>query len=194
MNNNMKSGLMLAVNPNFEREKNDFYATDPNALKIALPLLREIGLDTNLWECSCGEGHLSKVLLENGYNVKSTDLIYRGFGVGNEDFLKHEEKWDGDIITNPPFKYAEDFIKKSMELLNEGHKAIFFLKIQFLESRRRKNLFKEFPPKFVIVNSERQKCAKNGEFHKYCKNANTQCWCWYVFEKGFKGNPQIMWI
>lgn len=190
----MKSSLMLAVNPNFEREKNDFYATDPKALEIAIDTLKSIGLDKNIWECSCGQGHLAKVLNTYNYNVKATDLIARGFGQGNIDFLKCDEPWEGDILTNPPFKFAENFIEKSMELLTEGHKAIFFLKIQFLESRRRKELFKKYPPKYVIVNSERQKCAKDGEFEKYCKNANTQCWCWFVFEKGFNDYPKIMWI
>lgn len=31
----MKSALMLGVNPNFDREPNDFYATDPKAIEIA---------------------------------------------------------------------------------------------------------------------------------------------------------------
>ena len=38
----MKSALMLGVNPNAEREKNDFYATNPHALEIAMPILKNI--------------------------------------------------------------------------------------------------------------------------------------------------------
>lgn len=75
----MKSALMLGVNPNAIREKNDFYATNPHALEIALPILKDI-LHKNVWECACGQGHLAKVLEENGYSVKSTDLIDRGYG------------------------------------------------------------------------------------------------------------------
>lgn len=41
-----------------------------------------ITLHKNVWECSCGQGHLSEVLNKNGYNVKSTDLIDRGYGIG----------------------------------------------------------------------------------------------------------------
>lgn len=40
-----------------------------------------------VWECACGEGHLSKVLKNRGYEVLSTDLIDRGYGIGNIDFL-----------------------------------------------------------------------------------------------------------
>ena len=35
----MKSGLMLGVNPNAERQKEDFYATHPNALKVFLTMI-----------------------------------------------------------------------------------------------------------------------------------------------------------
>ena len=75
-----------------EREKNDFYATDPESLKIFLEALKRdnIKLHKYIWECACGKGHLSKVLEDKGYNVLSTDLIDRGYGQTGEkyDFLK----------------------------------------------------------------------------------------------------------
>lgn len=45
-----------------EREKDDFYATDPHALEIFLDKLKEdnIELHHSIWECACVEGHLSK--------------------------------------------------------------------------------------------------------------------------------------
>ena len=186
----MKSALMLGVNPNAEREKNDFYATNPHALEIVMPMFKDI-LHNNVWECACGQGHLSNVLKNNGYNVKSSDLIDRGYGeVVN--FLQCNERFDGDILTNPPFKLAEQFVKKSFELINDGNYAIFFLKVQFLESKTRKELFKNYPLKYLIVNSERQQCAKDADF-KHLK-ATTQCYCWYVFQKGYTGEPIIKWI
>lgn len=62
-----------------ERQKDDFYATDPKALELLLP---NESLAPNVWECACGMGHLSKVLEAHNYNVTSTDLIYRGYGRG----------------------------------------------------------------------------------------------------------------
>jgi len=38
----MKSGLMLGVNPNAKREENDFYATNPTALKLFLENYKEL--------------------------------------------------------------------------------------------------------------------------------------------------------
>ena len=127
-----------------EREKNDFYATDPIAIKL---LLEKETFNKDIWECACGAGHLSEPLKENGYNVLSTDLIDRGYGDGCIDFLKYDGKWNGDIITNPPYKYAKEFVQKALDIIPTGNKVAMFLKLTFLESYGRKELFDNDPPK-----------------------------------------------
>lgn len=111
----MKSALMLGVNPNFEREANDFYATDPKAIETAMPIFKELGLYKDVWECACGKGHITRVLTDAGYNVYSSDKVNRGFG-DVLDFLKCETPFNGDILTNPPFRFAVDFVKKVFSL------------------------------------------------------------------------------
>ena len=145
-----------------------------------------------------GGGHISKVLEKAGYKVISTDLVYRGYG--NEkplDFLKEKiENFDGDIITNPPYKYAKEFVEKAIESVKENHKVAMFLKLTFLESKSRKKLFEKYPPKIIYVSSSRLQCAKNGDFEKY-KTAGVGtavAYAWFVWEKGFNGNPIIKWI
>lgn len=187
----MKAALMLGVNPNAEREENDFYATNPKAIEVALPHLEKLGLSKNVWECACGEGHIAEVLKTNGYDVYSSDLINRGYG-DVKDFLSCDTYFDGDIVTNPPFKLASEFVKHGMSLISNGNKVCLFLKIQFLESKERKALFEQYPLKKLLVYSERQQCSKNAEFDKY--KATTQCYAWYVFEKGYNGDPTIGWI
>ena len=51
-----------------DRETNDYYATNPESLEIFLKRLEKdnIKLNKNIWECACGEGHLSKVLDRGG--------------------------------------------------------------------------------------------------------------------------------
>jgi hypothetical protein len=189
----MKSGLMLGVNPNTKREENDFYATNPQALNLFLNKLKEdrIELSQTIWECACGEGHLSKALLEKGYYVRSSDKIDRGYG-DVEDFLKVKDRWHSDILTNPPFKLAEQFVEKGMELLESNNKLILFLKIQFLESLSRYKLFKKYPLKYLYIHSSRQQCCKDANFEKY--TATTQCYCWFIWEKGYSGDTIIRWI
>jgi hypothetical protein len=185
---------MLGVNPNAIRQENDFYATEPKALELFIKQLNIDGLEINqdVLEPSCGQGHLSEVLKQHGHIVISTDLVDRGYGVGNVDFLKMNFETQGDILTNPPFKLAEKFVEKGMEVLKNGNRLYFFLKIQFLEGQKRKELFKKYPPKYVYCHSSRQLCAKDGEFEKY--TATTQFYAWYVWEKGYTGETLLRWI
>jgi hypothetical protein len=175
-----------------ERETNDFYATDPYTLEIFLDKLKQdnIKLHNNIWECACGEGHLSKVL-EKNYNVLSTDLVDRGYGT-RADFLKAPVGWNGDILTNPPYKYAKEFVEKALEIIPIGKYAIFLLKIQFLEGQDRLKMFKQYPPKYVYVNSKRQTCYINGDMTK--KMSSASCYCWFIWEKGFRGEPTVRWL
>lgn len=178
-----------------EREVNDYYATDPHALELFLEAIKRdnFKLCKRIWECACGQGHLSKILIDKGYLVKSTDLIDRGYGEGRINFLEQRGEWNGDILTNPPYKYAKEFVEKALELLEQGNHCVMFLKVQFLEGQSRRELFEHCPPKYVYVHSKRANCAKNGNFDKY-GNSNAICYCWYIWEKGFKGESIIRWI
>ena len=150
-----------------------------------------IDLHSKIWECACGEGHLSKVL-EQSYTVISSDLIDRGYGTTGIDFLKVNKEWNGDILTNPPYKYAKEFVEKGLELVTVGKYVIMLLKIQFLEGKERFKLFKKYPPKFVYVNSTRQTCYINGDMSK--KMSSASCYCWFIWQKGWYGETKIKWI
>ena len=165
-----------------EREQNDYYATEPKAVEL---LLEQEDFAPYIWEPACGEGHISEVLQEHGYDVHSTDLIDRGYGKGNVDFLKSEESnVNMDIITNPPYKYAKEFVEKALDTVAMGHKVAMFLKIQFLEGQARRQLFEKYPPQTVYVSSGRLRCAMGGDFEKYAKS-NAICYAWFVWRKGY---------
>lgn len=174
------------------REEHDYYATDPRALELLLDIET---FSESVWECACGEGHLSKVLEERGYNVTSTDLIGRGYGTGGVDFLDSTASFDGDIITNPPYKYAAEFVRKAIETITPGHRVAMFLKLQFLEGKARKALFNTYPPKVIYVATGRINCCKNGDFSdEQRKNNSAQAYAWFIWEKGFTGEPTVRWF
>ena len=140
-------------------------------------------------------GYISEVLKKHRYEVISTDLIDRGYGEGNKDFFEFKSPVDVDIITNPPYKIAKEFVEHSLKIITEGHKVAMFLKLTFLESKKRRELFEKYPPKVIYVSSSRLQCAKNGDFETYKKGTGTAiAYAWYVWEKGFKGDPIIKWI
>ncbi len=180
-----------------DREKDDFYATDPNALEIFLEKLKQdnIELHKEIWECACGQGHLSEVLKKHNYDVYSTDKVDRGYGDEQIDFLKEkyfDDDLKADILTNPPYKYAKEFAEKALKIQSPGYYTIMLLKIQFLEGQARRELFKKYPPKYVYVNSARQICYINGDMSK--KMSSATCYCWYIWEKGWKGETTVRWI
>ena len=147
-----------------EREVDDYYATDP----IAIDKLLEVEKPHRfIWECACGGGHLSERLTERGYDVFNSDIKNRGYAKQHLvlDFLKQEDKlfaFEHDILTNPPYKYATEFVLKALELLHEGCKCYMFLKLTFLEGKRRYiELFKDPPPqrlRLFRARPLRQKC------------------------------------
>ncbi len=171
------------------RESNDYYATDPIAGRLLLKVEPDL---SNIWECACGAGHLAKVFVEAGKLYKATDLIDRGYGTV-EDFLSNDESYhNGDIVTNPPYKYAQEFVEHALSKVDNGRKVCMFLKVLFLESQSRKKLFTVYPPKTIYISSSRINCAKNGDFKTY--NSSAIAYAWFVWVKGYKGETVIKWI
>lgn len=124
-----------------EREANDYYATEPKATRLLLEVER---FDKWILEPACGEGHMSEPIKEAGYNVFSFDKVDRGYGL-TKDFFDYPS-WSGDIITNPPYKYAKEFVEHSLKIIETGHKVAMFLKLTFLEGQARRKLFDVAPP------------------------------------------------
>ena len=172
-----------------DRQTEDYYATEPKAAELLLDIMPELN---NIWECACGEGHLAKVFDNVSRLNKATDLIDRGYGTA-EDFLQCNERYhNGDIVTNPPYKYAKEFVEKALYLVDESRYVCMFLKVLFLESQSRKELFTKFPPKVIYVSSSRINCAKNGDFDTYTSSA--VAYAWFVWQKGYTGESVVKWI
>ena len=126
-----------------DRQREDYYATEPKATEWLCKLERFEG---RILEPSCGEGHMSRVLEAAGYDVVSRDLVDRCYGEV-ADFLAIDNlEWDGNIVTNPPYKYAQEFVEKALSIIPKGKKVAMFLKLTFLEGKARRTLFRSTPP------------------------------------------------
>lgn len=99
------------------------------------------------------------------------------------------------IIGNPPYKLAEEFVRKSLEMLVNDGELIFLLRLDFLASRKRATgLFKEFRPHSVWVCSDRPSFTGNGKTNameyaifkwvkgKYFTTTNINFWPWKDWE------------
>lgn len=173
-----------------ERQEDDYYATEPKAVELLLELEK---FKPCIWECACGGGNMSKVLTDNGYVVWNTDIVDRGCpDVEILDFLKTVTNPGFDIVTNPPYKFAKEFVEHALDISADGTKVAMFLKLTFLEGKARKELFGKNPPKTVWVSSSRLKCARNGEFEGI--KGTAVAYAWYVWVKGYKGDTVVKWF
>jgi hypothetical protein len=167
------------------RPANDFYPTPPEAVEA---LLNVENFSGNIWEPACGDGAICEVLKAHGYTTIATDLVDRGYGIAPHDFLTSELTSD-NIITNPPFTLAEEFVTRS--LTKTSKKVVMLCKLQFLEGAKRKIMFESTPLKNVWVFSKRLSMTRNGE---KMPNSGMIAFAWLVWEHGYKGKPMIGWI
>lgn len=181
-----------------ERESNDFYATD----SVVIDRLKaKFDIPHNVWESCCGRGDLSERLKDFGHFVYSSDLINRGYGDETKDFFAFKTAPsvlgnDFCILTNPPYKFACEIVKHSLNLLPNNCYSIMFLKTTFLEGKKRYDeLFSKTPPKYVFQFVNRIFCAKNGDFDKArTVGGSAVSYCFIVWEKGYVGPTVIDWI
>lgn len=171
-------------------QPNEYYATHPT---VTLDLLRVESFHHTILEPACGGGFISKPLMDNGYDVLSTDIIDRGFGNGGIDFLLYEfEVGVYDIVTNPPYSLFIPFLEKAIGICR--NKVAMLLPLSFITTKQRSKLYKTYPPHTIYVYEDRICIAKNGEFEKYSSVINPQQYAWFIWHKGFNGNPTIKWI
>lgn len=131
-----------------ERPREDYYATHPDMVRDLLnagaPLRKRV------WEPACGAGHIVNVLRERGHEVYATDIVDRGC----PDFLQWDFLWefesnpagDVDIITNPPYATALEFVERALTYVKDGANVWMLLRLQFLEGKARRRLFDVAPP------------------------------------------------
>jgi hypothetical protein len=185
------------------RENNDFYPTPVELCEASLNLLPEDLQPYNVLDPGSGTGNWGKAFV----NVfENANIIYFIDGVeltdtpinpvyarwfNNQDFLNFEGynlKYDL-IMGNPPYKFAEEFVRKSLNLLDEGGCILFLLRLSFLESMKRgRGLFKEFPPKEVHV------CMRRPNFYPEHKGTGDTAYAIYIWQKDYKGETLLKWL
>jgi hypothetical protein len=119
----------------------DLYETPPEA---TLALLRAEKLPRFIWEPCCGKGAIVNILRAAGHDVIATDLVDYGVpitppGYYRRDFLMERAAPAGceAIVTNPPFKLAEEFVEHALQLVPQ---VCMLLRLAFLESERRRGI------------------------------------------------------
>lgn len=185
MNSVKRAQSIVGTNNDGGRPENDFYPTPPVG---TLALLKSETFSGDVWEPACGDGSMSKVLESAGYSVISTDLEPRGYGVQG-DFFFYASLLAPNIVTNPPFRLAQEFADRALTLGCE--KLAMLCKLAFLEGQERGAWFPRTPLKNVYVFSERLMMTRNGEPQT---GSGMIAFAWFVWERGYSGKPMIGWV
>lgn len=173
----------------------DFYETDPRAIEALIDNVKDIY--HNVLEPAAGLGAIVEPLRKAGHKVYTTDIKqYPGYELDQTinfyDLTREQIPFEHfDIVTNPPYCEALKFLEHALNILKEGERCYMFLRLQFLEGLERGKFFKTNPPRFVYVFSRRVSCKKAG---LQDKPSGAVAFAWFIFEKGYKGEPAIRWL
>ncbi|MDB4198103.1 hypothetical protein N9777_07530 [Ascidiaceihabitans sp.] len=175
------------------KESLDNFPTPPWATRALLEKVLN-HIDFSQFSClepACGAGHMSKVLDKYFKTVSSSDLHNYGYGhqvdFNGEFYSVGSYDW---VITNPPFKHAENFVSKALTIARDG--VAVLVRAGFLESiGRYSRLFNIQPPSYVAQFSERVPIVK-GRLDIRATTATGYVWC--VWEKKFTSETRLKWI
>lgn len=172
----------------------DDFPTPPWATRALLEHVIDPNEDLTTQSClepACGAGHMSRVLKEYFGEVRSSDAFPYGFS-DIRDFLTYPYETNAVdwVITNPPFRLAEEFIVRSMTVARRG--VAMLTRTVFLESSGRyRNLFSKTPPSKFAQFVERVPMVK-GRLDRKATTATG--YAWLVWEKKPNEYPRLMWI
>lgn len=179
---------MVGVRKNSKRS-DDFHPSPPLA---GTKLIEAEPFDGGIWECACGDGALSRVFEAAGHKVVSTDLVNRGFGQGRIDFLMERTLLAPNVVTNPPFKLAKEFVLHALDI--GAVKVAMLLRIHFLETPKRVAMFRSTPFRGVLVFADRLPMMHGEGYDGVKLDKGLICFAWFLWERGYAGAPTIGWI
>jgi hypothetical protein len=156
---------------------------------VIMPIVGPVS-DRSCWEPACNRGHMVAPLKEFFGTVIASDVHDYGRGHVIRDFLFPGDIRNVDwIVSNPPFRLAQQFIERSSEIARHGFAMI--VRIAFLEGvGRYRDLFSKNPPSIIAQFTERVVMVK-GRLEP--KGSTATAYCWLVWIDG-EPETQFRWI
>lgn len=190
----MTGGLLTGnARAALSERRNDLYETPPAAIRALLKVER---LPMRIWEPCCGPGAIVRELRAAGHLVFASDLVdYQSpdQDIAQWDFLfEREAPVIGDrpaeaIVTNPPFKNAEAFVERALELCP---KVVMLFRLAFLESERRRGILDGGLLARVHVFRKRLPMMHRHDWDGPKVNSG-MAFAWFVWDKDHTGPTEL---
>jgi len=146
------------------------------------------------WEPACGQGHMARPLAEYFDGVTASDCHAYGFGEVHDFLMPGSIPWRRPdwIITNPPFRLAEQFALRALGIARVG--VAMLCRTTFIEGiDRYRKLFAPRPPAIFAPFVERVPMVK-GRVDDKASSATS--YSWFVWDTSGQRHrpPEIVWI
>jgi hypothetical protein len=182
--------MLITSQHSFEERGNDAYWTPPEATRALLQLE---DLPKHVIDPACGTGAILDVLSPHGHIVYGQDIVDYGWpGTVLQDYLTDD--WgsrDHAIVTNPPFKLANQFIRKALADGVRYH--AWLLRMNFVESLGRLPMFRGNPPARVHISSRRLPMMHRHGWTGKKAGSNT-CHAWFIWDQDSSDRGQMFWF
>lgn len=171
----------------------DDFPTPPWAGRALCEHVIAVDPQDSLWEPAANRGFLLRGLASYFRTAHGSDVHDYGAGFRVADFLFPGPVPVADwIITNPPFRLAEQFARRGLEVAGKG--VALLTRTSFLEgAQRHRELFSVQPPLIVAQFVERVPMVK-GRHDPAASTATSYCWIVWARDRK-RGEPtQFVWI
>ena len=171
----------------------DLYETPAVAVKA---LLSVEPVPSSVWEPACGPGAIVRELRATGRNVIATDLVDYDCDESEcrRDFLLENKPEAMCIVTNPPFKLAEEFVAKAIDLCPEVY---MLMRVAFLEGLRwEKKQFRDHLARVWVFAPRLPMMHRHGWSGPVNSNSG-MAFGWFVFRRNWSamgGKPTVDWL
>ena len=173
----------------YERAADDYYVEPRWAVEAMLDAVGPI--NGWIWDPACGGGTIPSACASRGIRAIGTDIVQRAPGFGRFDFLEETQLRAPTIISNPPFRLAEAFVRHALEL--RARRVVLLCCLAFLEGRERyRELFEQSPPAEVLVHCRRVSMPPGGT--DIPARGGSTAFAWYVWQEGKRGEPVLRWL
>jgi hypothetical protein len=181
-----------------DRRANDFYPTPPVATYV---LGKYCTPPRNVFEPCAGRGNISVQLARMGHNVLSHDLnSYEhslcSINTSHDALTEPKVEFANAVVTNPPYHKQLPRLLAT-KWIEEYDYVAMFVRLTFLEGKKRKNLFTNNPPSDIIFLSDRVRFTdKNIEpIEKEDQIGGMIAYIWIVWNKNAPhDNTKTQWV
>jgi hypothetical protein len=176
----------------WERDQHDWYV-EPHECSFTLFELEKF--TGPVWDPACGLGRIVSSAQKLGLSSFGSDIVNRGeHCVEERNFFESAPPYDfSNIVSNPPFGVAEEFVQRAIDLVPMNGKVAMLLPLVWLSGFSTKRswlpdspLYRFYPisprpsmpPGKVVITGEK---VGNG----------TKDFAWFVWMKGYEGSAEV---